>query len=180
VLRSAAENARSGATIEPEKLQWRGPSLEGESDFELVPLFQDPRTGHFQFVAPRGEVEVYGRARGYREAEKKLALDGKEVTCTLAMTRATGVHILIREDGAAPDIGFAYFNLITISREDGAETSQEHGVTRNAESTRYVRRPGRYRIEFPPLEGFETIEPRVVDVRESEVLDVTVEVKRPK
>jgi RNA polymerase sigma-70 factor (ECF subfamily) len=169
---------QTGAGVKPEKLQWRGPRLEGTSEFELVPLFRDPKSGRFQFVAPRGEVEVYCRTPGYREAEKMIELDGKEVTCTLPLRHATGIHILMREDGAAPEIGAAYFSLLRIVREDGAEFLQEFGVSRNAEGTRFVRTTGRYRIEFPPLEGFETIEPVVVDVRDGEVTDVTVSVKR--
>jgi RNA polymerase sigma-70 factor (ECF subfamily) len=81
-------DADSGAKIDPERVQWEGPRLEGQHDFKRVPLFRDPRTGFFDFVAPRGDVRVYCHHPGYRDADKTLALAGPQETFTIALERA--------------------------------------------------------------------------------------------
>jgi RNA polymerase sigma-70 factor (ECF subfamily) len=81
-------DADSGAKIDPERLRWEGPRREGQDEFERVPLFRDPRTGFFDFVAPRGDVRVHCHHPGYRDVEKTLALVGPEETFTIALERA--------------------------------------------------------------------------------------------
>jgi hypothetical protein len=172
-------DAQNGANLEPAKLQWRGPRLEGRSDFELGPLFRDPRTHRFEFVTTRGEVEIVGRVPGYESIEKKLALDGPEVTCTLALNRVSGLRILFRQDGAAITVDLDAMYRVRVITEAGVLDPHALGESTDSELSVTVRTPGRYRIEFPEFKGFEAIEPKLVDVNLGEVLDVTVDL-RPK
>jgi len=170
-------DARTGARVEPERLQWRGPLLEGRDEFEMVPILRDPRTGRFRFVSTRGEIEVYGAMTGYKELQKKLVLDGPKLESTLTMERATGIRIVLRQDGA-PLAGFGILALFRISREDGAAFREQPGITWNSTSIRYLDPPGRYRVALPPNGELEPVEPRIVDVREGEVVDVTIDVRQ--
>jgi hypothetical protein len=81
-------DADSGAKIDPERVHWEGPRLEGQDEFERVPLYRDPRTGFFEFVAPRGDVRVHCHHPGYRDVDQTLALVEPEGTFTIALERA--------------------------------------------------------------------------------------------
>lgn len=168
----------TGAAVEPERLQWQPPPVEGISKSVLAPVLRLGSDGGFRFVAPRGNVLLRCTAAGYEDLEQSLSVDGRKMACTLSMTRATGIRILIREEGAALPVGFGYLQGIRFVRDDGEVDSQGRVRSTESECTRFLRAPGRYRVEFPPLEGFEPIDPRPVDVREGEVVDVTIEPKR--
>ncbi len=171
-------DAQSGAKLEPERLQWVGPRLEGTTDCEMAPLFRDPSTGRFQFVTTPGTVEIYGEIPGYEAIQKKLAVEAPEATCTLSLKRVSGLRILFREGGAALPIGFNSMDQVHIIRDDGVWGLSVPSGSTDSECRVTLRTPGRYRIEFPPLADFETIETKWVEVAVGEVVDVIVEPKR--
>jgi len=171
-------DAANGASIEPDRLQWSDGAIEGVSQNMSVQLHRNPKTGRFEFVAPQGNVEVYCNTRGYEAAQQKLALSGSAMKCRLELHRATAIHVVMREDDAAIDVGYAFLSNV-LARP---ESTQGHpynalGSTGN-ETTCFVDAPGRYRIEFPALTGFEPIEPRSVDVAAGETVELVVRVKR--
>jgi hypothetical protein len=171
-------DAASGASMEPDRLQWSDGKIEGVSQNMSAQVHRNPSNGHFEFTASRGNVEVYCTLRGYESAQQKLALSGSATTCRLEMHRATAIHVVMHEDDATIDVGISFLSNVFARREGAQEHPYNALGSTGSEATCFVDAPGRYRIEFPALAGFEPIEPRSVDVAAGQTVDLVVQVKR--
>jgi RNA polymerase sigma-70 factor (ECF subfamily) len=171
-------DAETGATVEPERLQWTIGRVEGQKDSVSAPVMRNPRSRRFELVAPHGEVEISAGAVGYEEVSKKITLTSDTELCRLELKRATGIHLIAYEDEAPIEGGFMFFSGVRIRRPDGTTVSPRLGRSGGSDKTWYVDEPGRYEIVFPEHPSYEHLEPRTVEVATGAITEVIVQMKR--
>ena len=166
----------SGAPVEPQRLQWcDGPLAEVDGNYLLdVPAGAEG----YSFVAPLGPVEVRAEARGYLAAQVRLELTRPETSCRVELARATAVHLVLREDGAALDPGWGFLDDVRVTRADGAPVRSTGSRASDVDWTLFLEEGGSYRLELPPLAGYEPFEPLEVDVAPGETTELVVEAVR--
>lgn len=171
-------DAASGARVAPERLQWtRGP-VKGTSNSVLAHIVPNLKTGQFEFVAPRGEVELDVEAQSYETVSRKFTLTNSAEVCRVELAPATAIHLVLREDDAALNVGFNYFGSVRIRRAGTPDLQARLGMSTTSESVWYIDEPGRYEIFFPNQAGFEPLELRTVDVAAGKTTDVIVPMVR--
>lgn len=176
-VRVEVVDAASGAPFVPERLSWFDGELPGVLENTSSAMDLRLPDGTFQFVAPRGPVQVSASSPGYEEASQELELDGTERTCRIEMVRATAIHVSLLEGRAAVPIDYAYASEIRLERDGRTLPVLRSRIARGT-ATLLLDRPGRYTLAFPPLTGFLPIERRTVEVISGETAEVEVPVER--
>jgi hypothetical protein len=171
-------DAATGATLEPDHVQWSDGKIERVSMNMLLPVRRNPVSQKLDFIAPFGTVEVSCSKTGYQDASRTLALSASKETCRFELVRATTIRVLLREGDAAASPGFEVLGQITIRREGSRIPTGTPGRSTESAIVRFVDEPGRYEVELPALSGFEPIQPRTVDVAAGQTAEVVVQLKR--
>jgi RNA polymerase sigma-70 factor (ECF subfamily) len=171
-------DAVTGAKIDPERLQWTRGENDGISGHVLAHIAPNLKTHQLEFVAPRGDVELDCETPGYEEVSRKFTLTKDAELLRLELAPATAIHLALREDDAALNVGFTFLGAVKIQREGNPGSHARAGTSTDSEKTWYVDEPGRYEILFPNRPGFEPLEPRTIDVVTGKTTEVIVSMKR--
>ena len=83
-----AIDADTGRKIDPERVRWMSPRVEGVAETFVSPALRMGTDGRYRIVSARGDIRISCEARGYEDASLELTLDRPELSRTIPMHRA--------------------------------------------------------------------------------------------
>lgn len=169
-----AVDADDGRTLQPQRWMWGDAPIEDLRSTRLLPILLDPTTREPRIVAPAGPIVVHAELDGYAYFSETFELRAGMDKLRVEMVKARSIRLSFREGDAAfapPETWLAGVRVEALDDPANATTSVRYG---GAQLHIDVARPGRYRVELPPLNGFVAFEPRVVRVDGYGVVDEIV------
>ncbi len=162
----ALGSLETGEVAPVELVGWRTGALRRGPRREVP---RDPWSRRFEFRVPAGEVELSPMAGGRPQLPTLFPVRAgeNELVLELAAEHVVSIELFCGGRRIEPSPLFAPHTLPV-----------EGGQRRTGGAWIVVQGPGPYRVEFPPLPGFEPIEPREVDVPPGGVGRLAVELAR--
>ncbi len=158
-------DAQSGDPIVTEKIVWHGEIPGHVGGYGLRSAKYDADSGGYPFQASLGKAYIGVRAEGYERTERAVEVLTGQNEFTLRIERACGVRVVL--DGLEQ---VAKFALEPIDH-DGRESDRGRGWS-------HVTKPGRYTLRIPPIEGYEPVPDREIDVRTGQMLEVRIPLRK--
>lgn len=152
-------------------LAWAGPKPPGVN----TPGYQSIQfiAGVASFQAPVGALKLGISVDGYASIwdEQQTVWPGLN-EFTLRLKRACGIRIaLLDGEAIVPMPGVSTFELTSEGHDGRLTTTSSEGWAR-------VNKPGRYRLTIDPINGYQAIPARVIDIGAATMVDVEIVLTR--
>lgn len=171
-------DAASGDPIDPTDIGWSDGKVAGLASGFRAPVASAGAKGRHRLTAPEGAIRISCSAPGYGDFYETLELHGRESSLRIELRRACGLVVQLFENDARVRADFSFWNEVRAIPDGGRIPTGKPGRSTELEKILQFDEPGRYRLTFPALEGFEPIEAMVVDVPPQKTIDVRVPVRR--
>jgi hypothetical protein len=171
-------DAANGDPIDPEDVAWSDGKVAGLTSRFRTPVASAGAKGRYRLTAPVGMIEVSGSAAGYAAFDEKIDLRGGDPPLRIELRRTSGIIVQLFENDARVRADFDFWGKVRAISEGGRFPTGRPGRSTEFEKVLQFDEPGRYRLTFPTLDGFEPIEAMVVDVPVEKMVDLRVPVRR--
>jgi RNA polymerase sigma-70 factor (ECF subfamily) len=171
-------DAADGSPIEAGKVDWSDAGIQELTTSFRASVPSAGGTGRYLLTAPAGTIAVSCNAPGYAAFEVEIELRANPPPLRIELRRTCGVVVQLFENDARVRADFRFWGDVRAFPEGGRIPTGKPGRSTELEKVFLFDEPGRYRIEFPALDGFEPIERMVVDVPPMQMADLRVPVRR--
>jgi hypothetical protein len=176
-------DGETGATITRAEVRW-GYHLEGDDGDPLQEAEHDSDTDCYRFQAPAGPVRLSAVAEGYqrvgfgdRRVEVRLA-PGTVVRRVLEMRRAGTIVVRAHLDGKPLEQGTLAGSFLTVQYETDEESGVEFGSLGEGDASFTGLAPREWTVSLGGIPGFRAVEPRKVELRAGETVEVVFDLER--
>lgn len=166
IVRITDEASGNQLPVRAPSVEWHVPRPKGAPRRSPSWVSPDAR-GLFRFHAPTGAVSIGAHAKGRQWTRVERDLQPGLNRVTIALAHVCGISLVFKDGDTVVPFDWGWNVKLRQIGGDGKERT----LSGNRVS---VTRPGTYRFTVGPIQGFQAVPPRVIDIPAGTWVDVTV------
>ena len=168
-------NAVTGKDASVDRIHWQFEFPSCASEWFSQDVYRDKESGRFEFRAPSGRISISVIPQDYvaEDLHVQVVPGLKEQTF---IVHPTGSILIVLKDGTATVPTWEVWDA-KVTQIDGDGQVVEAGDGEIG-ARFWLDKPGRYRIELPPIPDYEAVPPREVRVKTGKVTKVEIDLTR--